>query len=216
MDDLAPAATPKKHIAERAEEIWRERRAKGYSTRAAWLAEQLAMEGYRLVEARIVRTWIGGWHEADGHVASIDNESPEGVMALQTEILANSRRAITEADLQAIHRGLLALIGTSEAIGKHVISRLDHLETRTVDDVGKLVDIMGRAAEAAERMSRASDYIRTRQVEQASLSARLVGDGESLNGEIMPPAKGVGSPPPHAMSGLAAFQRAVAAADVAA
>lgn len=203
MDDFATAAEAPKHIAVRAEEIWRERKAKGYSTRAKQLAELLVAEGYRRVDPSVARAWIAGWIEDGGETGGVDDESPEGMMANLTEIVANARAAVTQSDLQAIHRGLLSLINVSEAISKRIVEVMPTLKVESADELGKLVDIMGRAAESAERMSRASDFIRTRHLEVAAAGAR------SVNAEILPPSS-PGSPPPHVMNGLKAWQSAMA------
>lgn len=197
-DNVAP-----KHIAVRAEEIWRERRAKGHATSGKQLAEILVAEGYRRVSPAVARTWINGWITDDGETGGVDDESPEGTMANLTEIVANAKVAVTQGDLENIQRGLMSLIDVSDAIAKRLVAVLPHVEITTTEQVGALVDIMGRAAESAERMSRASDFIRNRALHAAADGAR------SVNAELLPPSS-PGSPPSYAMGNLKAFQSAMA------
>lgn len=209
MDDaaVAPNGAPK-HIAVRAEEIWRDRRAKSHPTSGKQLAEILVAEGYRRVSPAVARTWINGWIADDGETGGVDDESPEGTMANLTEIVAAAKVAVTQSDLENIQRGLMSLIDVSDAISKRLVQVLPQIEITTPEQVGALVDIMGRAAESAERMSRASDFIRNRQLHAAAEGARTV------NAEIMPPSS-PGAPPPYAMGNLKAFQSAMADANAA-
>lgn len=185
MDDSTPPKTMREtpeapHIAVRGEQIWRARRDKGYNTSARQLAEILVAEGYRRVEPKIVRTWVAGWHEAEGTAIDEDNESLPGVLAMTTEIVANAKLAVANVDLEAIVNGMKIMLDTSNAISGEIITRLPKLKIETPGDISSLVDTMNKLSEAAERMQRATDHIKSRKADATS-------DGRAVQAEILPP-----------------------------
>lgn len=182
MDDATPRPQPTLHIAVRAEQLWKERRAKGYVTSARQMAEILVAEGYRRVEPKIIRVWVAGWQEAEGTAVEEDNDSLPGMVALGSELVANAKIAIADVDLDALLNGMKIMLDTSNAISGEIITRLPKLKIETPGDVSSLVDTMNKLAEAAERMQRATDHIKNRKIDAVNQ------DGKQIEAEIVPPS----------------------------
>lgn len=205
MDDAAPANKAEGlHIAVRAEQIWRDRRAKGFSITNKQLAVRLDAEGYQAPAAHIIRMWVQGWQEADG-VLKQDDSSPEGMLALQAETLAHARAAFSNGDIRALETTMAAMRDATKAISEHIVANVGKVEIKTPADIDALAATMGRLAESAERISRAGDFLRSRQVAATS-------DGRPVRAEIIGPDDEEDTPPSYALSALQAFQRDAASA----
>jgi hypothetical protein len=190
------------HIAVRDEQIWRERRTKGHRTSNKQLAAYLDAEGYHAPAPHIIRLWVAGWNEAEGAIPQ-DDDSPEGILALQVETLANAKVAFANADLGALMSTMETMRDAAVAISKHIVDNLKDVAIKSPADVDALAATMGRLAESAERMSRAGDYIRSRQV-------TAISDGRAIEAEIMDPEDE--PPPPYALQALSTFNRATSSA----
>lgn len=201
MDDSNPilAPEPRKPIQDRAREIWKDRLGKGFRTSGKQLSALLIAEGYtRAVAPQTVRNWIALWMDEDGLLAD-DTNNPFGTVAQAVEIVAASRKSITEANIQAIHNGMLVLLDAAKSLGSALSKALVDMPLKSPAELQTLVTLMTQLSDAAERMSRATDYIEGRKIAARSE------DGREIDGQIIEPEETY--IPPHVRASMREFER---------
>lgn len=203
---LGPNEPAAKSIIDRAEEIWRERWKKGYSTSAKWLENALFQEGHGpLPPTPVIRAWITAWREGEG-AEHDEMDTPFGVVAANVEVLAGARANISDGDIEKITGNMSKLIDVSNAVADALIENLKTFKAQTVSDIGALIGHMDSASTAALRIQAATDSMKSRRGNMATRA-----DGSAVEGEIMQPEKAKTTPgellPSYAATALKAFEQ---------